>query len=836
MGGTLTVSERIQYHLRNYAKFEEKYEVPFDITQDGISQACSISRAHAAIELKKLKSAGLIDERLSHVRRGKTRRKAYFLTQKGKAKAERIGQYVSENTIDPHVDAGRVVPVVNGSRARSARKSTPLPQVRRFYGRKRELGHLRRKLADPAVKVISIRGMAGMGKTTLAAKLASESPALGVFWHSVKPWDVQGTLLDSLSEFFLGNGCRKLHSYMSSGDIELGELSMLLREELSENGYVFFLDDADCSEDIQDLLKLMKDCCGVSRIVITSEGLPLIYDSSDVVARKEVAELELQGLDRKAGLRILEERGISGEVAEKLVSITRGHPLSLEMITTAGLSEAKSQVARFLEEKFYTGLSEPEKALMQLASVFEKPFSSDAIPKDLRSIRRGSMLRESAPGRFELHSSLKDFLYSSMDPSDRAHWHSIAADHYLRVDDHQERIFHLIMSGRSLEAEIAISRLGDELLDDGDVQRLDRVLTDFEPRKDKYSGEVALLKARVASIVGDYERALNLLETIASSASGQVKAEAMAEIGRVRSEKGDLEVASEIFSEALEHSENAPSARAKALRGLGVVKNKLGDFEAASELLESSARDSMSVMDSKGMLLAHMELGNLFMGRGMYDDAISHFSKCAAGFGPVDLATVYLHMGVACDRLGRPEEARLHLENAVKLSSETGQPRSRARALISLAEVLSRSGDLDEARECCFSALEILTELDDKLGVSEACARLGTVERVSGDLASSEERYRESLKALEGLEFPRESALRRSELAAVLSDKGDFASACTELEEAAREFERSGAGTLAEEAREKLRPIRAREDASAHKGAPRPSLPVTQGDRGAGVT
>jgi len=623
---------------------------------------------------------------------------------------------------------------------------------------------------------------------------------------------------------------------MSSGGTELGELSMLLREELAENSYVFFLDDADCSENIQDLLRLMKDCCGASRIVITSEGLPSLYDSADVVARKEVAEVELQGLDRKAGLRILEERGISGEVAEKLVSITRGHPLSLEMITTAGLSEAKSQVARFLEEKYYTGLSEPEKALMQLASVFERPFPSDAIPKDLRSIRRGSMLRESAPGRFELHSSLKDFLYASMDPSDRTQWHSVAADYYLRAADPQERLFHLILAGRALEAEMAISRLGDDLLDDCDVQRLNRVLADFRPTKDKYAGEVVLLKARVASIVGDYERALNLLETIASTASGEVKAEALAEIGRVRSKKGDLEGASQIFSEALEHSEDAPSARAKALRGLGVVKNKLGDFEAARELLESSARDSMSVMDSKGMLLAHMELGNLFMGRGMYDEAISHFSKCAVGFGPVDLSTVYLHMGVACDHLGRSEEARLHLENAVKLSSETGQPRSRAHALISLAEVLSRSGDLDEARECCFSALEILTELDDRLGVSEACARLGTVERLSGDLASSEERLRESLEALEGLEVPRESAIRRTELASVLSDKGDFASARRELEEAAREFELSGAGDLAEDAMEKLRPILAREDSSAHKSAPRPPLPVTQGDRGAGVT
>ena len=105
MAGELTVSERILFHLSNYVKFEDKYEVPFDITQDGISQSCSISRAHAAIELKKLKASGIIEEKLTHVRRGKARRKTYFLTQAGKARGAKIVQYVKDNGIEPRVDA-----------------------------------------------------------------------------------------------------------------------------------------------------------------------------------------------------------------------------------------------------------------------------------------------------------------------------------------------------------------------------------------------------------------------------------------------------------------------------------------------------------------------------------------------------------------------------------------------------------------------------------------------------------------------------------------------------------------------------------------------------------
>ena len=81
------MSERILYHLQAYVKYEDKFEVPFDMTQDGVSQACGISRAHAAIEIKKMRASGLIEERLSHVKRGKMRRKIYILTTEGKIKA-----------------------------------------------------------------------------------------------------------------------------------------------------------------------------------------------------------------------------------------------------------------------------------------------------------------------------------------------------------------------------------------------------------------------------------------------------------------------------------------------------------------------------------------------------------------------------------------------------------------------------------------------------------------------------------------------------------------------------------------------------------------------------
>ncbi len=792
MAGEITVSERILYHLGNYIKFEDKFEVPFDMTQDGISQACGISRAHAAIELKKLREAGTIEERLSHVKRGKSRRKVYFLTQAGKPKAHEVQQYVHENDISPPVDPSRISPA-SSSKARAAKRSSPLPTVGRFYGRQTELEALGAALSSPSFKIIDVQGIAGIGKTTLVARAVSSLSGESVFWYSAKPWDSNRTIADVMGRFFSDNGNRRLASYLMSGGFELGDLSFLLNQELAENGYIFVFDDADVCTNLQEFLKMFRHSCGAAKIVTTSEHRLSFYERSDKVARNEVFELELQGLDLRSAVELLRSRGIEGQMATDLARATNGHPLSLEMVTASSLVEARYQVTQYFEEKFYSGQSEGERSLLQFASVFQHPFPSEAIPRELRTTRRGSMLRESAPGRFEIHSSLRNFVYEAMLPDERAKWHSAAADFYLRTEEHQERLYHLVMAGRRLEAEMLISRLADELLAKGNILRLWALLKDLRPTKDRYSRPVDLLRARVASLAGHYDSAWTLLETIASADSPSVRADALVEMGKIKSKKGELTAASGLFRQALEVAKEMPGVRSKALRGLGVVESKLGNYAKAKALLEKSAVDAMTAMDAQGMLKAHMELGNVFIGMGRHEEAIEHFSKCASGFGPVELANVHANMGVASVYLSRPEEARLHLENAVRLADETGQPRCKAYALTTLAELLVSAGKLEQAKERSYSALEILIEIGDRIGLSAAYANLGMAERALGDLSSSEEHYSESVSALQGMKVPRSLGQRKLEFGQMLLQKGERRRARKMVREARALFEKVGA-------------------------------------------
>lgn len=106
MPGTLTVAERILLHISQHQKLKDCYDVPFDVSQDGIAQALLISRAHAAVELKKLKESGEVQERLAHIKRGKNKRKVYFLTSAGEEETAKIRTLAEERGIDvgPSVD------------------------------------------------------------------------------------------------------------------------------------------------------------------------------------------------------------------------------------------------------------------------------------------------------------------------------------------------------------------------------------------------------------------------------------------------------------------------------------------------------------------------------------------------------------------------------------------------------------------------------------------------------------------------------------------------------------------------------------------------------------
>jgi len=74
-----TVGERIVAFLRDLPVDGLTYADtwPFEATQDGVAGALGLSRAHVALEAKRLLAKGFIEEMRAHVVNGNTRLKVY---------------------------------------------------------------------------------------------------------------------------------------------------------------------------------------------------------------------------------------------------------------------------------------------------------------------------------------------------------------------------------------------------------------------------------------------------------------------------------------------------------------------------------------------------------------------------------------------------------------------------------------------------------------------------------------------------------------------------------------------------------------------------------------
>ncbi|MCL2318164.1 MAG: hypothetical protein FWC44_03840 [Methanomassiliicoccaceae archaeon] len=90
----------------------EQFNIPFDLTQDGIASVLGISRAHVSLELKKLKDLGKIDDWRAHVKGSTSKRIVYYLLPDGAKDAEVIRKRIEAagGTVEALLDMKRCDP------------------------------------------------------------------------------------------------------------------------------------------------------------------------------------------------------------------------------------------------------------------------------------------------------------------------------------------------------------------------------------------------------------------------------------------------------------------------------------------------------------------------------------------------------------------------------------------------------------------------------------------------------------------------------------------------------------------------------------------------------
>ena len=99
---SLSVKQKALIFLNKYRSLDSSdiYNTPWELTQDGVANALCISRAHACIVLNQLKSEEMLEEKITHIKNGKIRRKSYFILPAGMEEASNLLKTAEKENID----------------------------------------------------------------------------------------------------------------------------------------------------------------------------------------------------------------------------------------------------------------------------------------------------------------------------------------------------------------------------------------------------------------------------------------------------------------------------------------------------------------------------------------------------------------------------------------------------------------------------------------------------------------------------------------------------------------------------------------------------------------
>jgi ATP/maltotriose-dependent transcriptional regulator MalT len=581
-----------------------------------------------------------------------------------------------------------------------------------FVGREAELTYFGEELETHHLAVIS--GMAGVGKTALAAVLTRQIGDPGkTFWHTFHEEGSVEEVIWRLAGFLYWQGradpWRMLQGVRQSGGQPPPSTVMFdyLRQELQGRGFLLCLDDLDfvkedpcLAEFLDRLAPALRD--GQMRLIVTAQRAPSFVRPSDI---RVLAGLSLEDTGQflaQHGLPVVQidtgrvyrthelrqvEKLMAPDVVATLHERTGGNPTLLTLAAnalkrTSGplallarlASVEEVHIERFLMEEIDRRLGEEERAVMGAVAVLlghagtrdavEAILDGRNVRRTLRGLRERHLLNviEGEAGcEYSLNTLVRYYFYDSPSRRERQAMHQRAGAHYETEESDP------------LRAALHYERAGE-------VARAARLATD-----DVW-----------ASINRGQARPLrDLLERFSDR---QLEPELWARVciarGQVYAFLGEGELAKESFQEALstlDAQPESPTRRklgARACRGMGEVLDQ-EDMEEALRWLRRGLEELASTSPEEEAAL-HLAAGRVQISLGNYGAA---------------LASVQHGLEVLPGRL---EQARI-------------------KALTSLGTIYSCQGDLETGSAYTRQALELCRR------VNNYCEMLGSLMNLAID-------------------------------------------------------------------------------------------------------
>ena len=526
------VQERILLHLRDYVDYADKVEVPFAISQMGIANAVAIARSNVPRAIAGMKESGHLIERQAHVSGVSRKRKAYFLTSDGVNLADDIWVKVSEQPVRlihadgraenldlraalestelplRHVDILRYLDhsgtvdlstlspdLIERDLSKHIEKQlvnslNDLPRMRRFFGRDLEINRMADILEAESTTLL-VPGIAGIGKTALAAKLLERfTHRRNMLYHRCQDWEGSRAFLEACAEWLSMIGNNDLSDYVSSTPVPQVNMAVnLIVEGLENSPALIVIDDLHKVADenfvaILGGLTLRVPDSNELGLVMFSRSFRMVVPEADSSGTTITHFIPLEGLDQDSSRQILTAMpDIDLQQFLHIYTLSRGHPLVLELINRGSVGETfHATLEAFVEKEIFSKLSGPQKRLLGAIAVFREPMPLESLIGLNADIDLLDDLVEKGLARridtdfYDVHDLVREFLVRSMDESLKAELHTNAVEWYrTRTETAAEKIefiHHLNASGDLETLAEVLQRSGRGLVKSGHIELL----------------------------------------------------------------------------------------------------------------------------------------------------------------------------------------------------------------------------------------------------------------------------------------------------------------------------------------------------------------------------
>jgi ABC-type dipeptide/oligopeptide/nickel transport system ATPase subunit len=239
-----------------------------------------------------------------------------------------------------------------------------VPDVSTIYGRTKELNELEECIVDCGCRVVALLGAGGIGKTTLAAKLAEKIQFNFeyVIWYSLRyASPLEKVLTEIILEFLYKNSNSDPLKKIQNTSDRISELMNFFRNHRC----LLFLDKLEtilCSaeyagsyrkeyENYSNLIERIGEEQHKSCLIVTSRETTREINLLEGI-NLPVRTFRLKGLQEEAARKILEAKGLSEESKwGQLIQTYRGNPTILRMVASTIKSVYNGRVGEFLKKR-----------------------------------------------------------------------------------------------------------------------------------------------------------------------------------------------------------------------------------------------------------------------------------------------------------------------------------------------------------------------------------------------------------------------------------------------------------------------------------------------------